>query len=158
MTEVIESTIPVKKPRGAKVKTDTPVSSLSAQLTALRKEQERIQAIAGDEAAKLVKAAESVLKELNELIFATNIEVDFGKLRSLVKEGTPSHTSLEKMTFQEANAAISELLTEAQNTIRAAEEVANKFHLEFELDVGCYGMGGTYSGTDGEWNSSSQSC
>lgn len=76
----------------------------------------------------------------------------------------------ENGTLQEAVKEINRLLDEAQASVWAAERVADEHNLSFSMDLGGYGMGGTYTPLeDGEedeygdlkesgWNASSQSC
>ena len=60
-----------------------------------------------------------------------------------------------KMTTQDANAKLSELVSEIYEKIRIAEAFADEHGLSFGLDVE-YGMGGYYE--EGGWHPSSQSC
>lgn len=64
---------------------------------------------------------------------------------------------------------IATLLEQAQNLVYEAESIADEHGLEFDLDLGGYGMGGTYYSekyveeqgsryTTAGWNASSQSC
>jgi len=84
---------------------------------------------------------------------------------------------MEKETYsaeelKKAYEEISQLLVEAENKIRSAENIADKYGLDFSFSVS-YGMGGHYEGkgygaedyngdiqyrTEGEWISSSQNC
>jgi hypothetical protein len=61
------------------------------------------------------------------------------------------------------------LLDQAQKLVYEAESIADEHGLEFDLDLGGYGMGGTYYSekyveeqglrfTEPGWNASSQSC
>lgn len=61
------------------------------------------------------------------------------------------------MERQEAVKQISELTQQAYELIRQAQVIANEAEVDFCFDV-AYGMGGTYSGEDGEWYPSSQGC
>jgi hypothetical protein len=64
---------------------------------------------------------------------------------------------------------IAGLVNDAQALIWEAENLADEHGLEFDLDIGSYGMGGTYYSekyvedhgsryTTAGWNASSQSC
>ncbi|ATN92844.1 hypothetical protein QGX11_gp081 [Pseudomonas phage PPSC2] len=64
---------------------------------------------------------------------------------------------------------IANLLNQAQNLVLEAQTIADEYGLEFDLDIGGYGMGGTYYSekyveeigsryTTAGWNPSSQSC
>lgn len=64
---------------------------------------------------------------------------------------------------------IAVLLNQAQKLVNEAEIIADEYGLEFDLDVGGYGMGGTYYSEkyveeqgsrymEAGWNASSQSC
>lgn len=64
---------------------------------------------------------------------------------------------------------IAVLLEQAQKLVYEAESIADEHGLEFDLDIGGYGMGGTYYSekyvedhgsryTTAGWNASSQSC
>lgn len=64
---------------------------------------------------------------------------------------------------------IAGLLEQAQKFIWEAESIADEYGLEFDMDIGGYGMGGTYYSekyveeagsryTTAGWNASSQSC
>ena len=75
----------------------------------------------------------------------------------------------EDPSKQEKLEEIARLLSEAQSLVLQAETIADEHGLEFDLDLGGYGMGGTYysekyveeSGsrwTTAGWNASSQSC
>lgn len=70
---------------------------------------------------------------------------------------------------KEAAKKISELISKAQSLVYEAEALADEHGLEFSMDIGGYGMGGTYysakyleeSGSrwrEEGWNASSQSC
>ncbi|WYN05003.1 hypothetical protein ISREJYDI_CDS0037 [Pseudomonas phage UNO-G1W1] len=70
---------------------------------------------------------------------------------------------------REALNKIAALTTEAQNLVYEAESIADEYGLEFDLDIGGYGMGGTYYSekyvereglrwSEPGWNASSQSC
>lgn len=61
------------------------------------------------------------------------------------------------------------LLDQAQKLVYEAESIADEHGLEFDLDIGGYGMGGTYYSekyveeqglrwSEPGWNASSQSC
>lgn len=52
---------------------------------------------------------------------------------------------------------ISGKIEQAQKLVRECEVLADKHDLSFDWDF-AYGMGGYYSGTNGEWNASSESC
>ncbi len=78
----------------------------------------------------------------------------------------------EVTTQKEANELMYKLISQAGTLVSNAQCVADQFGLTFNLDIGGYGMGGTYigEGTDefpmegwrassaGEWQASSQSC
>ena len=64
---------------------------------------------------------------------------------------------------------IARLTCEAQSLVYEAESLADEYGLEFDLDIGGYGMGGTYYSekyvkeqglrwSEPGWNASSQSC
>lgn len=64
---------------------------------------------------------------------------------------------------------IAKLLAKAQELVFDAERIADEHGLEFDMDLGGYGMGGTYYSekfvedlgsryTTAGWNASSQSC
>jgi len=64
---------------------------------------------------------------------------------------------------------IDELITKAQQLVWEAEGIADEHGLEFTMDLGGYGMGGTYYSekyveeqglrySEPGWNASSQSC
>ena len=64
---------------------------------------------------------------------------------------------------------IAKLVSEAEGLVSEAESVADEFGLEFTVDIGGYGMGGTYYSEkyheeqgmrwyEPGWNASSQSC
>lgn len=70
---------------------------------------------------------------------------------------------------REAAAKIEELTSQAQQLVWEAEALADEHGLEFTLDIGGYGMGGTYYSekyheeqgmrwSEPGWNASSQSC
>lgn len=70
---------------------------------------------------------------------------------------------------REAAAKIEELTSQAQQLVWEAESLADEHGLEFTLDIGGYGMGGTYYSekyheeqgfrySEPGWNASSQSC
>lgn len=70
---------------------------------------------------------------------------------------------------REALEKIAKLVAEAQDKIWEAEALADEHGLEFEMDLGGYGMGGTYYSEkyveehgsryrSSGWNASSQSC
>lgn len=70
---------------------------------------------------------------------------------------------------REAAAKIEELTSQAQQLVWEAESIADEHGLEFTLDIGGYGMGGTYYSekyheeqgmrwSEPGWNASSQSC
>lgn len=75
----------------------------------------------------------------------------------------------ENPTLQEAVKEINRLLEEAQKLVYEAESIADEHELSFSMNLGGYGMGGSYDGSpegkvdewgdesDG-WNASSQSC
>lgn len=60
-----------------------------------------------------------------------------------------------KMSKQEANQKLSELVAEVYSKLAEAQNFADENELSFSLDVE-YGMGGYYE--EGEWHPSSQSC
>lgn len=62
---------------------------------------------------------------------------------------------IPKMTQQEANAKLAQLVADIYSKIREAQELADEHELGFSLDVE-YGMGGSYE--EGAWHPSSQSC
>jgi hypothetical protein len=76
----------------------------------------------------------------------------------------------ENAVKMEAVKKINRLLDEAQNLVWAAENIADEHDLSFTMNLGGYGMGGSYTPLeDGEedefgdlresgWNASSQSC
>lgn len=65
---------------------------------------------------------------------------------------------------------IQRLLDEAQKLVYEAESLADEHDLEFSMNLGCYGMGGSYSPVqegdtdewgdpvESGWSASSQSC
>lgn len=59
------------------------------------------------------------------------------------------------MTKEQANNLLSDKLEQARALISECEALADKYQLEFSMDI-AYGMGGYYE--EGEWNPSSQSC
>lgn len=73
--------------------------------------------------------------------------------------------------IKKASEQISELVADAYDNIKRAQELADAHGLEFSFDL-AYGMGGTYIGkgysertgndwyssNEGEWRPSSQSC
>lgn len=70
---------------------------------------------------------------------------------------------------REAMEQIAELTSLAGEAINLAESIADRHGLEFDLDLGGYGMGGTYYSAkyieeqglryrEEGWNASSQSC
>lgn len=75
---------------------------------------------------------------------------------------------------REAAVKIEELLEQAQSLVYEAESIADEVGLEFSVNFGGYGMGGSYTGAaavdewqrseydvdegQGLWNASSQSC
>ena len=75
----------------------------------------------------------------------------------------------EDATKRDALEKIAGLLSEAQNLVWEAENLADEHGLEFDMDLGGYGMGGTYYSekyvteqglrwSEPGWNASSQSC
>jgi hypothetical protein len=75
----------------------------------------------------------------------------------------------EDAVKRDALTKIALLLSEAQSKVLEAEMLADEHGLEFDLDIGGYGMGGTYYSekyvedygsryTTAGWNASSQSC
>ena len=60
------------------------------------------------------------------------------------------------MTKQEANEKIATLLQTAHAAVTEAEVISDAHGTGFNMGLGGYGMGGWYS--DGEWQSSSNSC
>lgn len=76
---------------------------------------------------------------------------------------------IQAMDDREAANYIATLTTEAESLVTEAETVADIHGLEFCIDIGGYGMGGTYYSEDyietqglrysePGWNASSQSC
>jgi hypothetical protein len=61
------------------------------------------------------------------------------------------------MDKQQATKKISDKLEQAHKLIRECETLADAHDISFDWDIS-YGMGGYYSGTNGEWNASSESC
>lgn len=71
---------------------------------------------------------------------------------------------------QEAAKAINALLEQAQSLIWEAESIADTHELSFSMNMGSYGMGGSYTPVqegdvdewgdpvESGWNASSQSC
>lgn len=70
---------------------------------------------------------------------------------------------------REAVNSIYEALEIAKEAVQLAESIADRHDLEFDLDLGGYGMGGTYYSEgyikeqglryrEAGWNASSQSC
>lgn len=67
---------------------------------------------------------------------------------------------------EDARKKINSLLSEVGNLVGEAEELADKYGLEFSVNIGGYGMGGWYTGDEDErgeyndtgWMASSQSC
>lgn len=70
---------------------------------------------------------------------------------------------------REALERIAKLTNEAQSLVYEAESIADEYGLEFDLNIGGYGMGGTYYSekyheeqgmrwSEPGWNASSQSC
>jgi hypothetical protein len=86
-------------------------------------------------------------------------------------------TDYSKLTKQQASAKIAEILKQAKELVLEAQIVADQTGISFDINMGGYGMGGTYypnpaeqdwstsddydwypSDTDGGWMASSQSC
>ena len=79
---------------------------------------------------------------------------------------------MSELTFEEQREKLNQianLLAEAQNLVHEAEAIADEYGLEFEMDLGGYGMGGTYYSEgyvekhgsrwcEPGWNASSHSC
>lgn len=76
---------------------------------------------------------------------------------------------IKAMGEREAANYIATLTTEAESLVSEAETVADIHDLEFCIDIGGYGMGGTYYSegfvekeglrySEPGWNASSQSC
>lgn len=70
---------------------------------------------------------------------------------------------------REKTAEIEALIEQAQKFVYEAESIADEYGLEFTMDLGGYGMGGTYYSekyheeqgmrwSEPGWNASSQSC
>jgi hypothetical protein len=70
---------------------------------------------------------------------------------------------------REKTAEIEALIEQAQKLVYEAESIADEYGLEFTMDLGGYGMGGTYYSekyheeqgmrwSEPGWNASSQSC
>lgn len=75
----------------------------------------------------------------------------------------------EDAVKREKLAEIEVLLDQAQKLVYEAESIADEHGLEFDLNIGGYGMGGTYYSekyheeqglrwSEPGWNASSQSC
>jgi len=75
----------------------------------------------------------------------------------------------EDAVKREALNEIAALLEQAQKLVYEAESIADEHGLEFDVNFGGYGMGGTYYSekyveeqgsryTEAGWNASSQSC
>lgn len=73
------------------------------------------------------------------------------------------------ITAKEAANQIAKLISEAQSLVYEAEALADEHGLQFDMDIGGYGMGGTYYSAkyleetgyrwrEEGWNASSQSC
>lgn len=72
-----------------------------------------------------------------------------------VNKEAPTVPETPKMSKQEANQKLSELVAEVYAKLAEAQSFADENELSFSLDVE-YGMGGYYE--EGEWHPSSQSC
>lgn len=70
---------------------------------------------------------------------------------------------------REALNQIAKLISDAGSLVSEAEDIADEYGLEFDMDLGGYGMGGTYYSpkyheeqglrySEPGWNASSQSC
>lgn len=75
----------------------------------------------------------------------------------------------EDAVKREALEKIATLISQAQDLVWEAEGIADEYGLEFDMDLGGYGMGGTYCSekyhteqgmrwSEPGWNASSQSC
>ena len=62
---------------------------------------------------------------------------------------------VKTLTKEQANALLSDKLSQAQALINECEKLADEHGLDFSMDL-AYGMGGTYE--EGAWHPSSQSC
>lgn len=59
-----------------------------------------------------------------------------------------------RLSQEEANEKLDKMVEGIKETIKAAEDFAKEYKLEFYL-APAYGMGGDYDGKEGHWNPSS---
>lgn len=153
MTEATTTT------RKRRISADVPVVPLKDKIKALKDEQDRLIAQAAQEAYVLLGGVERAVHDLVELAEATGVAINTDFVRErLVSVSQGPAVAVDTMTLQQANEAISARIKNAQREVSAAEDVADKFGIDFSMNLGDYGMGGSYDGSRGEWNSSSANC